>query len=101
MVPGGRTMRNHNKFQRYSANIGEMMERMGIDYNEQVERRFGALMQAVIRSCQMCRLSSVCSEFLANSPVAVARPPEFCPFADRLAELLDEPEAATAGRTVH
>jgi hypothetical protein len=94
-------MRDFNKFHRYSANIGEMMERMGIDYNDHVASHFGPSMQTVIRSCQVCRSNSICSEFLANSPVAVANPPGFCPFADRLAELLEEPEALTAGCTIH
>ena len=94
-------MRDNNKFHRYSANIGEMMERMGIDHNDRIESQFGPSLQAVIRSCQMCRLNKVCSEFLANSPVAVARPPEFCPFAGRLAELLGERVVAKARRTVH
>lgn len=94
-------MREFNKFHRYAANIGEMMERMGIDYNDEVEGYLGPSMQVVIRSCQVCRANDTCSEFLANSPVAVTRPPEFCPFADRLSALQDEPMAATGGCTVH
>ena len=94
-------MRDHDKFHRYSANIGEMMERMGIDYNEHVAGYLGASIRAVVRSCQVCRSNHICSEFLANSPVAVAHAPGFCPFADRLAELMDEPAAATARCTIH
>lgn len=101
MASDGEKMREFNKFHRFSANIGEMMERMGIDYTERVEGQFGPSMQAVIRSCQVCRSSNICSEWLASSPVAVARPPEFCPFADRLEQLLDELEPSAPGHTVH
>lgn len=93
-------MRDFNRFHRFSANIGEMMERMGIDYDEGVEAQFGP-MKAVIRSCQICRTSGICSDWLANSTVAVARAPEFCPFAERLDELLEYIALSIPSHTVH
>ena len=30
-------MRDFDRFDRFSANIGEMMERMGIEYDEEIE----------------------------------------------------------------
>jgi len=34
-------MRDFDRYDRYSANIGEMMERMGIEFDEEFKENFG------------------------------------------------------------
>lgn len=95
-------MRDFDRYARYSANIGEMMERMGIEFGEEFEESFGPTLGAVIRTCQLCRARTLCSEWLARAPVNVEEAPDFCPYADRLDGLaLDQVGFPVRGHTVH
>jgi hypothetical protein len=95
-------MRDFDRFDRFSANIGELMERLGIEFDEVVEEHFGPTLGSVIRTCQACRSSSLCSDWLARAPVAVPRAPAFCPYADRLEGLaLDQAVIPPRRHTVH
>ncbi|RAI44465.1 hypothetical protein CH341_09065 [Rhodoplanes roseus] len=97
-----RTMRDFDRFDRFSANIGEMMERLGIECDEDVDSYFGRTLGSVIRSCQVCRSAEVCSNWLARAPVAVSRAPAFCPYAERLDGLaLDQAVLPPRRHTVH
>ena len=58
-------MRDFDRFDRFSANIGEMMERMGIEYDDEIEEYFGPMLGAVIRTCQLCRAGNLCGDWLA------------------------------------
>ena len=95
-------MRDFDRFDRFSANIGEMMERMGIEFDEDLEEYFGPTLGAVIRTCQLCRTSGLCSDWLARAPVSVAHAPSFCPYADRLEGLaIDHAAIPLRTPTVH
>ncbi len=95
-------MRSFDRFDRSSANIGEVMERLGIDAETAIEDEFGRNLAAVIRSCQLCPSVVRCSEWLARAPVAVHQAPAFCPYAERLELLADEQSIIPTGRhTVH
>lgn len=95
-------MRDFDRYARYSANIGEMMERMGIEFDEEFEEFFGPTLGAVIRTCQLCRSGNLCSEWLARAPVNVVQAPTFCPYADRLDGLaLDQAGFPVRSHTVH
>lgn len=95
-------MRDFDRFARYSANIGEMMERMGIEFNEEFEEYFGPTLGAVIRTCQLCRSGNLCSDWLARAPLNVVQAPPFCPYADRLDGLaLDQAGFPVRSHTVH
>lgn len=95
-------MRDFDRFDRFSANIGEMMERMGIEFDEEIEAYFGPTLNAVIRTCQLCRSGNRCSDWLARAPVAVPRAPAFCPYADRLDGLaLDQEGIPSRKHTIH
>jgi hypothetical protein len=83
-------MRSFDRFDRYSANIGEIMERLGIDAETAIEEEFGRNLASVIRACQLCPSGGRCSEWLARAPVAVHQAPAFCPYAERLELLADE-----------
>ena len=77
-------MRDFDRFDRFSANIGEMMERLGIEYDDEIEEYFGP------------------SDWLARAPTAVPRAPAFCPYADRLDGLaLDQAAIPPRSHTVH
>ncbi len=95
-------MRSFDRFDRYSANIGEVMERLGIDADSVLEREFGRTLASVIRSCRLCMSGERCSEWLARAPVSVDQAPAFCPYAERL-ELMAVEQSATPRRrhTVH
>lgn len=95
-------MRDFDRFDRFSANIGEMMERMGIEYDDEIEDYFGPMLGAVIRTCQLCRAGNRCSDWLARAPTTVPRAPAFCPYADRLDGLaLDYAVIPSRKHTVH
>jgi hypothetical protein len=96
------TMRHYDRFDRFAANIGEMMERMGIEFDEDLQDYFGPTLGAVIRTCQLCRSGNLCSDWLARAPVTVPRAPAFCPYADRLDVLaLDQACCPPRRHTVH
>jgi hypothetical protein len=95
-------MRDFDRFDRFSANIGEMMERMGIEFDDEIEDYFGPTLNALIRTCQLCRAGNLCSDWLARAPVTVARAPAFCPYADRLDCLaLDQEVIPPRKHTIH
>jgi hypothetical protein len=95
-------MRDFDRFDRFSANIGEMMERMGIEFDDEIEEYFEPTLNAVIRTCQLCRSGNLCSDWLARAPDAVPRAPAFCPYADRLDGLaLDQAVIPPRRHTVH
>jgi hypothetical protein len=95
-------MRDFDRYARHSANIGEMMERMGIEFDEEFEENFGPTLGAVIRTCQLCRSGNLCSDWLARAPVNVEQAPDFCPYADRLDGLaLDQVGFPARKHTVH
>ena len=95
-------MRDFDRYARYSANIGEMMERMGIEFDDEIEDYFGPTLNAVIRTCQLCRAGNLCSDWLARAPLNVVQAPPFCPYADRLDGLaLDQAGFPVRSHTVH
>jgi hypothetical protein len=95
-------MRDFDTSDRFSANIGEMMERLGIEYGEDVESCFGRTFGSIVRSCRVCRSAELCSNWLARAPVAVSRAPAFCPYAARLDGLaLDQAVLPPRHHTVH
>jgi hypothetical protein len=78
------------------------MERMGIEFDRDLEEKFGPTLNAVIRTCQLCRSSGLCSDWLAHAPVMVSRAPPFCPYADRLDVLVgDEGRSGVGRHTIH
>lgn len=98
----GTIMREFDWFDRFAANIGEMMERMGIECGDEIEDYFGPTLNAVIRTCQLCRSGRLCSDWLARAPVSVPHAPAFCPYADRLDCLaLDQAVMPPRKHTIH
>jgi hypothetical protein len=49
-----------------SANIDNMMERLGIDAGYRVVPRFGVLFFCALRNCRSCTAREACTEWLAN-----------------------------------
>lgn len=95
-------MREFDRFDRFSANIGELMERLGIEFDDIGEDYFGPTLGTVIRTCQVCRAGGLCSDWLARAPAAVPRAPDFCPYADRLDGLaIDQDDFPPRRHTVH
>lgn len=95
-------MRAFDRCDRFSANIGEMMERLGIDADADIEEQFGRTLDSVVRSCQRCRFVATCNDWLARAPVAVPSAPAFCPYAERLENLaLDQAVIPRRSHTVH
>ena len=71
-----------------AANIGKMMERLGIDQGYRVVPRFGLLFCCALRNCGSCPQRKACTEWLAADHDRSFRPPQFCPNFDLLWELL-------------
>jgi len=81
----------HPPGQETAANIGNMMERLGIDRGCRVAARFDLLVSCALRTCGSCTRRKACADWLTADRELASRPPQFCPNSDLLWELLCDP----------
>lgn len=66
-------------------NLGEMLQRCGVDPVGLAGERIGQSLTSVARACMLCPHSDACRRWLdAADPEAVNPPPSFCPNASRI-----------------
>jgi len=71
-----------------AGNVDRMMDRLGIDSGCRVAPRFGLTFACALRTCGSCPTPEACAQWLAREPGRLAGPPDFCPLADLLWELV-------------
>ena len=71
---------------RRARNMSDMMDRLGLDADAFVHRRFGLDLSSAIRTCQFCHADEVCHDWLARAAKSSAEAPAFCPNATFFAQ---------------
>jgi hypothetical protein len=74
-------------------NMSEMARRLGLDPATASRHCGGAIMGSAVRVCEACPATEACHDWLARAAASLYKAPEFCPNADRFAQLLAEERA--------
>lgn len=83
-----------------TANIDNMVERLGIDLGCCVVPRFNLIFSCALRNCGSCTARKACTEWLEKDQDD-RLPPKFCLNFDLLLALLYEPAAGHRAHSVH
>jgi uncharacterized protein DUF6455 len=84
-----------------ATNIDRMMEILGIDPGYSTAPMFDLAFSCALRTCGSCNAHETCTDWLAHAPDALIGPPEFCPSAELLWELLCSPGIGHRTHSVH
>ncbi len=80
-------------FVRRMENMSDMLNRIGLDPIAAGRRGGGVVLGSAVRVCESCAAADVCHDWLGRAAATLYKAPDFCPNADRFAQLLAE-EAA-------
>lgn len=68
-------------------NMSTMLTRFGIDTGIFTEIGRGRVFATSMRACQSCANGTMCTSWLRQTPGQIKRVPEFCPNAERFAQV--------------
>lgn len=71
-------------------NVGEMINRMGLDPFVTVTSSAAAVLGSAVRICEACPAGEVCHDWLLRAAKTLYQALPFCPNAGRFAQLLAE-----------
>jgi len=71
-------------------NISDMLDRLGLAGAARSGHGSARVVGSAVRVCESCAAGDVCHDWLARAAKTLYRAPEFCPNADRFAQLLAE-----------
>src|SRR5262245_7795490 len=69
-------------------NMTDMLDRLGLASTACSGRGSAPVFGSAVRVCESCAAGDVCHDWLARAAKTLYRAPEFCPNADRFAQLL-------------
>jgi Family of unknown function (DUF6455) len=79
-------------------NMSDMLDRLGLARADCSGRGSAPVFGSAVRVCESCAAGDVCHDWLKRAAKTLYRAPDFCPNADRFAQLLAE-QAGTREET--